>query len=89
MKHFATSRFWDCYNKLSPVTQSLADKNFALLRQNPHHPSLKLKKIGKYWSVRTGLHYRALGIDTPDETGIIWFWIGSHSEYNRLIAKNY
>jgi hypothetical protein len=89
MKHFATSRFWDCYNKLSPATKSLADKNFALLRQNPHHPSLKLKKIGKYWSVRTGLHYRALGIDTPDETGIIWFWIGSHSEYNRLIAKNY
>jgi hypothetical protein len=88
MKHFATSRFWDCYNKLPPVTKSLADKNFELLKQNPHHPSLKLKKIGKYWSVRTGLHYRALGIDTPDETAILWFWIGSHSEYNRLIAKN-
>jgi len=88
MKHFATSRFWDCYNKLSPVTKNLADKNFELLKQNPRHPSLKLKKIGKYWSVRIGLHYRALGLDAPDESGIIWFWVGSHSEYNRLIGKN-
>ena len=88
MKHCATSRFWDCYNKLSPVTMSLADKNFELLKQNPRHPSLRLKKIGKYWSVRTGLHHRALGIDAPDKTGIIWFWIGSHSEYDRLVGKS-
>jgi hypothetical protein len=88
MKHFAASRFWDCYNKLSPVIRSLADKNFELLKQNSRHPSIRLKKIGKYWSVRTGLHHRALGIDAPDKTGIIWFWIGSHSEYDRLIGKS-
>ena len=87
MKHFATSRFWDYYNKLPSVTKGLADKNFELLKQDPHHPSLRLKKIGKYWSVRTGLRHRALGLDTPDKTAILWFWIGSHSEYDRLIGK--
>jgi len=87
MKHFATSRFWDCYNRLSSIVKNLADKNFERLKQNPHHPSLRLKKIGKYWSVRSGLHHRALGVDNSDKTGIIWFWIGSHSEYNRLVGK--
>ena len=35
------------------------------------------------WSVRVGLHYRALGVSAPD--GIVWFWLGSHTEYERLI----
>ena len=87
MKYFTTSRFWDCYNKLSPTIKSLSDKNFELLKQNPRHPSLKLKKIDKYWSIRAGLHHRALGVDTPDQIGIIWFWIGTHSEYDHLIGK--
>jgi hypothetical protein len=43
------------------------------------------KKVGNYWSVRAGQAYRALGVEI--ETGILWFWIGTHAEYDRLIGK--
>ncbi|MFZ2653852.1 MAG: hypothetical protein WAX69_02950 [Victivallales bacterium] len=85
MNHFASPDFWICYNKLPPEIQSLADGKYELLKKNHLHPSLHLKKIRNYWSVRAGLNYRALGIDTPDKDGIIWFWIGNHSEYEKLI----
>ncbi len=44
-----------------------------------------LKKVNQYWSVRVGKSYRALGIEV--ENGILWFWIGPHGEYDRLIGK--
>ena len=30
------------------------------------HPSLQFKKIGKYRSVRIGMHYRALAVEIPE-----------------------
>jgi hypothetical protein len=36
------------------------------------------------YSVRVGLHYRALGL--PVNGGVHWFWIGSHAEYDKLVA---
>lgn len=87
MNHHTTSKYWQYYNSLPEKTKILAKKNFKILKKTPNHPSLHLKKIKKYWSVRVGIHYRALGIDTPDQNGIIWFWIGSHEAYNKLIKK--
>jgi hypothetical protein len=84
VKHFAAPEFWSHYNSLPEEVRRLADKNFLLLKANASHPSLRLKKIGINWSVRTGIHYRALGKDR--EEGIIWTWIGPHSEYDRLLA---
>jgi hypothetical protein len=49
MNHFATADFWYCYRQLPAAIQELADKNFALLRQNPHHSSLRLRKIDRFW----------------------------------------
>ena len=65
--------------------RELADKNYDLLKKNPRHPSLKLKRIDDLWSVRVGQHYRAIGIDAPD--GIQWIWIGSHSEYDKYLNR--
>jgi hypothetical protein len=59
MRHFASRAFWDAYEKLPDRARALADKNYALLKQNPQHPSLHLKKVGRFWSVRVGLRYRA------------------------------
>jgi hypothetical protein len=59
MNHFATPDFWYCYRHLPPEVQELADKSFVLLRQDSHHPSLRLKKMASFWSARVGLHYRA------------------------------
>lgn len=64
--------------------RTLADKNYELLKINPRHPSLQLKRVEKLWSVRVGLHYRAIGIDVSG--GIQWIWIGSHGDYDRLIT---
>jgi hypothetical protein len=82
--YHASPRFWDRYHALPKEVQRLADANFELLKADSRHPSLQLKKVGKFWSARVGLHYRTLGIEVDD--GLIWFWIGHHSEYDRLIA---
>ena len=85
MNHHTAASFWKHYDGLPEIIQEQVDQNFELLKANPHHPSLHFKKIGKYWSVRASLEYRALGIDVPD--GILWLWIGTHSEYDRLVSK--
>jgi hypothetical protein len=67
-----------------PSESSLADKNFALLRRDPKHPSLHFKRIhDDLWSVRVGLGYRALAIKGED--GFQWFWIVSHADYEAMI----
>ena len=83
MKHLATPRFWRHYRSLPEAVRNLADKNFQLLKADPHHPSLHLKKIEELYSVRVGIHYRALGRQHGD--AIVWFWIGSHADYDKLI----
>jgi hypothetical protein len=52
MRHFASPAFWQAYEKLPAPVRELADKNYALLKTDPQHPSLRLKKVGRYWSVR-------------------------------------
>lgn len=83
MKHFATSRFWACYARLPEPIRQLADKNFELLKADLRHPSLHFKKIGTFRSVRVGLSYRALATEVED--GLLWFWIGTHAEYDDLV----
>jgi hypothetical protein len=48
------------------------------------HLSLQFKKVGKVWSARVGSHYRAVA--TPIESGFLWVWIGTHAEYDKLLA---
>ena len=83
MRHVASPAFWEAYARLPDNVRALADKNYALLKENPQHPSLHFKKIGRYWSVRVGLRYRALAVESGDD--LIWFWIGSHTDYDALI----
>jgi hypothetical protein len=83
VKHLASPEFWAGYQRLPVHVRSLADKNFALLKSNPSHPSLHLKKIGRYVSARVGLRYRALAVEVDD--GLLWFWIGSHADYDQLL----
>ena len=84
MKHHASKSFWDNFNKLPESVKQVANKNFEQLKKNSNHPSLHFKKIENYVSVRIGIQYRALGINVED--GILWFWIGSHSEYDKIFG---
>ena len=84
MKHYASPEFWECLRTLPARVQELARRTYELLKENPRHPSLHFKKIGRYRSVRVGLQYRALGVEIPE--GILWFWIGSHADYDKLLG---
>lgn len=83
MIHYASPAYWACYKTLPKGIQAVAAKSFRLLEANPKHPSLHFKKVREYWSVRVGIEYRALAIPVAD--GLLWFWIGTHGEYDRLI----
>jgi hypothetical protein len=61
LKHVASAKFWALYAALPVEVRSITDKNYALLKDNPHHPSLHFKKVGPLWSARVGDQYRALG----------------------------
>jgi len=84
VNHHTTAAFWVHHGRLLEAVRRVADRNYALLRADPRHPSLHLKRVGRLWSVRAGSGHRALAADGPD--GLIWFWIGAHDEYERLIA---
>jgi hypothetical protein len=64
---------------------SIARENYELLKANPRHPSLHLKKARGYWSVRIGRGYRAPGKDF--DGGILGGWTGAHGEYVRLLSS--
>ena len=84
MNHRTTPRFWQHYDQLPHRLQERATRKLELLKENPYHPSLHFKKVGRYWSERVNQDVRALALDKPD--GIYWFWIGPHDEYERLIS---
>lgn len=84
MKHQANPDFWACYQALPPEVQRAADRAFENLKRDPRHPSLRFKKVGRYWSARVGSGHRALAVEAAD--GLVWFWIGTHASYDKLIG---
>jgi hypothetical protein len=85
LKHFAAPEFWHCYRQLPEEVRRLADQKFELLKADPRHSSIRLKKVGPFWSARIGLRYRALAKERVD--GLIWFWIGPHGAYDKFRQK--
>lgn len=85
LTHFTTPEFWQLYNALPSEIRALADKSFALLQSNPNQPSVRLKKAGRYWSARVGLHYRVLAKERTE--GLVWFWIRPHAVYDALVRQ--
>jgi hypothetical protein len=62
---------------------TFADWQTAILKSDPKHTSLHVKQAGRFWSVPIGMSWRALAIDEGDD--MIWFWIGSHTDYDKII----
>ena len=83
MKHLADADFWKRYEALPEDIQARADKQFERLKENPRHPSLHFKRVGRFYSARVTDDYRALAL--PIDEGLLWFWIGPHDEYDRII----
>lgn len=85
MKHRTTSAFWQSYEDLPSDIRAIADRNFDLLKTDPLHPSLHFKQVGRLWSARVGMGWRALAIRDGDD--FVWFWIGSHADYDKLLKQ--
>jgi hypothetical protein len=77
------ARFWKHYDLLPEELQRRADKQYALFLKDPRHPSLRLKPVGPFWSVRISRSCRALAIRKGDV--FAWFWIGHHHEYEEIL----
>ena len=88
--HGTSVKFWQAYNLLPNEIRQIANKQFAILKDNPNHPSLKFKKIGlskgrEIWSARVNQKYRALA-RKHNNCDYEWFWIGEHDAYDSLIG---
>lgn len=88
MNSKTTDRFWKCYNKLPEDIKKEAKKSYNIFKKDPFYPSLHYKKIHStrpIYSLRITKDYRAIGIQQNNQ--MLWFWIGSHSDYDNLIKQ--
>ncbi len=87
MNSTTTKSFRDAFGGLPKRIQKQARQAYRIFLTNPKHPGLQFKKVHAprpIYSVRISLDYRALG--AKDGDSIVWFWIGSHADYDRLIS---
>jgi len=85
-----TDEFLACCRRLPDRIKRQARKTYAVWKIRPHHPSLEFKRVGKrspIYSVRIGIGWRALGLKQRDS--VLWFWIGSHAEYDHLLRQGF
>ncbi|MFP4548822.1 MAG: hypothetical protein ACLFQM_11880 [Fidelibacterota bacterium] len=88
MKSKTTNKFWKCYRELPAGIKKQAKETYSTFQNNPDYPGLNFKKVHNklpIFSVRISRDYRALGI--KQENTIIWYWIGSHNDYERILKK--
>ena len=88
MISYTTDRFRKAYRRLPEQVREQAREAYRLFRQNPYHPSLRFKQVHParpIFSARISRDYRVVGV--REEDTIIWFWIGSHAEYDKLISR--
>jgi len=88
MRSHTTRRFRDSLVGLPGDIQRQSRAAYRLFQQNPHHPGLRFKRIHPrrpIYSVRISAGYRAIGVRDGDE--MIWFWIGSHADYDAVVVR--
>ena len=88
MTSSVTRSFRELFEALPVEVQRQAIRCYQMWKFDPHHPSLQFKCVSpthSIYSVRISLSYRALGI--LQGSHVTWFWIGSHSEYEKLLGR--
>jgi mRNA-degrading endonuclease RelE of RelBE toxin-antitoxin system len=77
------------FAKLPREIRQRAKAAYLRFQIDPSHPGLQFKPLHTtlpLWSVRVTDSYRAVGVRESHDK-IIWFFIGNHSEYDRLLAN--
>lgn len=88
MNSRTTERFWKRYAELPTAIKKRAKGAYKQFQEDPYSPSLHFKQVHStrpVFSVRITKDYSAVGI--IQEEDIVWFWIGTHSEYNNLLKQ--
>ncbi len=88
MRSYTLPSFWSAYRRLPDAVKQQARGAYRFFLLDPQHPGLKFKRVGQrrpVYSVRVSRNYRALGI--LEDGDIVWFWIGPHDEYGRLLRR--
>ena len=88
MNSRTTRQFRELLAALPRHVRKQAREAYRLFRENSRHPGLHFKRVHDdpaIFSARVGIGYRAVGV--RDGNAIVWFWIGSHAEYDRLVAQ--
>lgn len=86
MKSETTSKFWKSYNQLPSHIRKQAKEAYSIFKNDLYYPSLQFKRIHSsqpIYSVRIMIDYRSVGV--LKDNSIIWFWIGTHSDYDTLV----
>lgn len=88
MRSFTRRSFWQAYRRLPDHVRRQAQESYRFFVSDPGHPSLDFKRVSQrrpVYSVHVSIDYRALGV--LDQGDIVWFWIGAHHEYDRILAR--
>lgn len=91
MRSETTADFWDLYHAVPQEVQRQAREAYRQFRANPGAPGLNFESVTPkrtVWSVRVSAQYRAMGARRrSDPDLIVWFWIGTHNEYEKLLNQ--
>lgn len=88
MKSELNADFIELFRELPERVQRTARKNYKLWKKNPDHPSLEFKRVKgttNTFAIRVGIGWRAVGVFRENHNSMVWFWIGSHAEYDKLL----
>jgi hypothetical protein len=83
-----TRSFRDSLRDLPEAVRRQARSAYLIFRDNPRHPSLEFKPVHPrlpIYSARVSRGHRAVGVLSGD--AIVWFFIGSHAEYEHLLKQ--
>lgn len=87
MRSKVSKRFIDLLYALPKPARKRAYRAYRPFKRDPFHPGLQFKEVDSaesLYSVRIGMHYRALGVRNPNDV-VTWTWIGSHAEYDKIL----
>lgn len=88
MRSLVAESFRKDLAKLPENIQTRARHAYGRFATDPFDPTLSFKRLNTkepWWSVRISGGYRAVGSRVDKDT-IVWFFIGSHADYDRLLS---
>lgn len=89
MRSIRTHRFKSLYERLPEDVRRDADEAYRRFQDDPSYPGLNFERIqgipAPLYSARVGRQYRALA--GRDRDTWVWFWIGSHADYDKVLDR--